>query len=154
MNCGEFRELIEPRAAGEITPTNEMNAHEHGCAACAAELALAHRIQDALASYEPLRAPRHFTANVLQALPARQREAADAFETWLDTPTLISVAAIVFGLWLLIDTSATARLTEQFESIPNALRDITLARSQVLTLYAVTAAAVATFAAWALAEEG
>jgi hypothetical protein len=111
-------------------------------------------MHDALASSEPLRAPRHFTADVLRALPARQREAPDVFEVWLDTPTLTSVAAIVLGFWLLLDASAMARLTEQVESISNALGNISLVRRPVVTLYAVTAAVVATVVAWALAEEG
>jgi anti-sigma factor RsiW len=154
MNCADFRELIEPCAAGELTPTAEMSAHVNSCVRCAAELAVARQIHDALASSEPLRAPRHFTANVLRALPARQREAPDVFEVWLDTPTLTSVAAIVLGLWLLIDTSAMARLTEQVESISSTLRNITLLRGQVFTGYAVAASIVATFVAWALVEEG
>jgi hypothetical protein len=44
MRCADLTILIEPIAAGEVVPDDDMAAHLAACSACAADLALARRI--------------------------------------------------------------------------------------------------------------
>jgi hypothetical protein len=65
MTCKEVADLIEPIAAGDLEPTDEIRSHFETCPSCAGALAIARRLELALADRPPA-APDKFVAIVLQ----------------------------------------------------------------------------------------
>jgi hypothetical protein len=114
MNCDTASGLIEPLAAADIELTSELRAHLDTCPRCKAELQVARRIHESLLGGRA-HAPRHFTATVLQRLPAQQTwSLQDGMETMLDSALALSVAALIVGVWFLADP---ALLRETNDSI-------------------------------------
>jgi hypothetical protein len=68
MVCRDLLELIEPIAAGDLRPDDEMRAHLESCVSCAAALAAARRLESALQEMECPPAPAAFTAMVLRRI--------------------------------------------------------------------------------------
>ena len=80
--CDEAFDLLEPFLDGDLTPEESarLQAHLEGCAACAAELALAGRVQAGLRALPQPDCPPELLARVLEtgrgevvAFPARAR---------------------------------------------------------------------------------
>jgi anti-sigma factor RsiW len=89
MTCAELDDLIEPLASGDIVPDAEVRAHLADCAACAASLALATRIDVLLTAQVPPAPRPDFTA----ALLARMRR-----ERWRSEQMLDLVFNVAIGL--------------------------------------------------------
>lgn len=65
MTCQDVLNRIEALAAGDEAATPEVRAHLEGCLSCAAALATARHIEDALASRPAPPAPARFTTAVV-----------------------------------------------------------------------------------------
>ena len=66
MTCDDVRDLIEPWAAGEASPSTEAAAHLRGCASCQNTFALAMEIERALADTDTVPIPSRFTDRVVR----------------------------------------------------------------------------------------
>lgn len=66
MTCKEAADLIEPVAAGDHEPSDEVRAHFETCPSCAGALAMARRLERALAADRPPATPEKFVPAVLQ----------------------------------------------------------------------------------------
>ena len=68
MTCDDILDLVEPLAADELTPTEEVRAHLETYHSCAAALATARRIEATLAARLVVEAPARFSASVHQRI--------------------------------------------------------------------------------------
>jgi hypothetical protein len=75
MTCDEMRDLIEPWATGEVSPSTEAAAHLRECASCQEAFAIAMEIEQALAGADTVAIPSHFTDRVVRA--ARREQSID-----------------------------------------------------------------------------
>ena len=75
MTCDDLRDLIEPWAAGDTSPSTEAAAHLRACASCQASFAIAIEIEQALAGADTVAIPSHFTDRVVRA--ARREQSID-----------------------------------------------------------------------------
>jgi hypothetical protein len=66
MTCKDAADLIEPIAAGDLEPSDEIRAHFETCPSCAGALAMARRLELALAADRPPAPPEKFVPAVLQ----------------------------------------------------------------------------------------
>src|SRR3954449_2802373 len=69
LHCDEALDLLEPFLDGDLSPAESarLQAHLSGCAACAAELALARRVQAGLRALPQPDCPPELLARVLAA---------------------------------------------------------------------------------------
>ena len=66
MTCDDIRDLIEPWAAGEASPSAEATAHLRACASCQEAAAVAMEIERALAGAASVPIPPRFTDRVVR----------------------------------------------------------------------------------------
>lgn len=71
MTCDDIRDLIEPWAAGDASPSAEAAAHLRACASCQGAFAIAMEVEQALADTGPP-IPSHFTDRVVRAARREQ----------------------------------------------------------------------------------
>ena len=67
MTCDDIRDLIEPWAAGDGSPSTEAAAHLRACASCQEALAIATEIEQALAGAGTVPIPSRFADRVVRA---------------------------------------------------------------------------------------
>src|SRR5689334_13886510 len=96
MFCDEALELVESIADGELTPEGRVAAHLATCPNCAAALASARRLEQALRVRPVPRAPARFTARTMTAL-RRQRWRSEQFVDVGFNVALAAVGLIVAG---------------------------------------------------------
>ena len=75
MTCDDIRDLIEPWAAGDASPSTEAAAHLRACASCQASFATAMEIEQGLAGADTVLIPSRFTDRVVRA--ARREQSID-----------------------------------------------------------------------------
>ena len=75
MTCDDIRDLIEPWATGEASPSTEAAAHLRACASCQLTLAIAMEIEQALAGVDTVPIPSRFTDRVVRE--ARREQSID-----------------------------------------------------------------------------
>ena len=95
MTCHEVLNRLEAVAAGDEAATPEMRTHLEGCVSCAAALATARQIEEALASRPVPEAPARFSA----AVAARIRQ--DRWRSEVHVDRLFNVA-LVLGILLVV----------------------------------------------------
>jgi anti-sigma factor RsiW len=153
MNCDSVAELIEALAAGEIDPSRDLAAHMAVCPRCAAELALARRVNEMLTSDVP-RAPRHFTASLLQRLPSRTTDASEGPETWFDSIANLSLVPVILGIWFLADATFLQHLIDTTASAVSRATHLLPNPGNMMTSHvAIAVAGVVVVISWVLAEE-
>jgi hypothetical protein len=141
MNCETASELIEPLAAEDIELTSELRAHLDTCPRCTAELQVACRIHASLLSGRA-HAPRHFTATVLQRLPAQHTwSLQDGMETMLDSALALSVAALIVGIWFLADPALLRETNDAIGAAFSRGSRVLLQTGTVLSEYVAVATA-------------
>ena len=75
MTCDDIRDLIEPWAAREASPSTEAAAHLHACPSCQGAFAIAREIEQALVAPGTVPIPSRFTDRVVRA--ARREQSID-----------------------------------------------------------------------------
>jgi anti-sigma factor RsiW len=94
MFCDEVLELIEPIAAGEVTPEGRVAAHLATCPGCAAALEDARRVERVLRAQPAPRAPAQFTTRVL----SRVRRERWRSEQAVDFGFNVTIAIVAVGI--------------------------------------------------------
>lgn len=132
LPCDEALDLLEPHLDGDLTPEESARLRRHleGCAACAAELALAGRVQAGLRALPQPDCPPELLARVLEtgrgevvAFPARVRTFRNRFAA------AAAVAALAVGggsLFLHLQQRAETRQA-QAAQVAEATREARLA---------------------------
>lgn len=90
MFCDEALDLIESIAEGELTPEGRVAAHLATCPNCAAALASARRLEQALRARPVPRAPARFTARMMTTLRRKRWRS----EQFLDVGFNVALAAV------------------------------------------------------------
>jgi hypothetical protein len=145
MFCDEILELIEPIAAGDLTPDGRASAHLASCADCAAALESARGLERVLQTRAAPRPTPQFTARIM----GRLRRDRWRREQFLDAGFNLAIGAVLFGVlaaaWLLLSRSGLTGLGQQAVDVLNAAV-VNVARRVVpsLPLYAGAAALLAT----------
>jgi anti-sigma factor RsiW len=96
MFCDEALDVVESIADGELTPEGRVAAHLATCPNCAAALASARRLEQALRARPVPRAPARFTARTMTTL-RRQRWRSEQFVDVGFNVALAAVGLIVVG---------------------------------------------------------
>jgi hypothetical protein len=111
MRCEELGEIIEAVAAGDTSPDDDVSAHVSGCPACAADLALARRIDRLLAIREVPLAPHAFRAAVLRRLRRDRWRTEQYLDVGFNVVILLSLATMAGGVWLLLEMTGLSSVT-------------------------------------------
>ncbi len=102
MTCDDIRDLIEPWAAGDGSPSTEAAAHLRACASCQEALAIATEIERALAGADTVPIPSRFTDRVARAARRERsinRELGDAiFHAAMSGALVIAGVAVWLSL--------------------------------------------------------
>lgn len=146
--CGALDDVLDALASGE-TASPAQQAHLAGCEACQARLALARRIDRALATWPAPLPPRHFAA----AISAAARQDAWRQELVVDWGFNIALAAslglIVAGalafVWVLGVAGGPPEASLTADAVASLL---TRLRSQLPVVGTASVLLVATAAAW------
>jgi hypothetical protein len=145
MFCDEILELIEPIAAGDLTPDGRMSAHLASCAGCAAALESARGLERVLQTRSAPRPTPQFTARIM----GRLRRDRWRREQFLDAGFNLAIGLVLFGVvvaaWLLLYRSGLTGVGQQAVDLLNAAV-VNVARRVVpsLPLYVGAAALLAT----------
>jgi anti-sigma factor RsiW len=150
MFCDQVVELVEPIAAGDLTPDPAVAAHLASCAQCAAVLAEARRLDELLRSRPAPAPPPQFTTRTL----ARIRRDRWRREQFLDLGFNLAIGVIVLGVvmavWMLMDRSGLSAVTRDIVTLFGAEAMEAARRiAPALPLYAGAVALIATaLAVW------
>lgn len=152
--CPNVRPDIEALASG-TTPTPEQQAHLAACPDCAAELALARRIERVLESWPTPAPPAHFALTVAAATRRerwRQEQVVDwSFNLALGA-ALTTVAAGVAGVVWVLGTTAGATGAPNLAATAAAAA-LAAMRAQAPVVGTATVLLATTLGAWWWAEE-
>jgi anti-sigma factor RsiW len=156
MRCEELRDLIEPLAAGDLVQTDEVARHQDSCAACAAALALARRIDRALAALEVPAARPSFAASVMRRVRRQRWRSEQYVDLGFNAAIVVSVALIVGGIWLALNLTGLAAVTAGTVAVfSNGLHELLLRIAPRLPVYVgAMMLMLSAFAIWWWAERG
>jgi anti-sigma factor RsiW len=156
MRCEDLRNLIEPIVAGDVVPTDDAAAHVASCAACAADLALARRIDRLLASREFPAAPASFAAAVMRRVRQERWRAEQYLDLGFNAAIIVSVALVIGGIWLALNLTGLAAVTSGTVAVfSTGLHELLQRAAPRLPIYVGAAMLMLTaFAVWWWAERG
>jgi len=98
MTCHEVDDRIEAIVAGEETATDAFRAHVESCLRCASALAVARRVEEALAARPAPAAPARFTAAVSARLRSERWRSEQQVDRMFNIAVTVGLVAIVGGL--------------------------------------------------------
>jgi anti-sigma factor RsiW len=130
MTCDDIRDLIEPWATGEASPSTEAAAHLRACASCQGALAIATEIEQALAGADTVPIPSRFTDRVMRGARREQsidREFGDVIFHAATTGALVIAGVLV---WLSLAGSGV-----DLSSLPLAAISLTAAAAWLAWLW-------------------
>jgi predicted anti-sigma-YlaC factor YlaD len=152
--CDQVVELVEPIAAGDLTPDEGVVAHLASCPHCAAALEQARRVERLLQDRPTPAPPPQFSTRTL----ARIRRDRWRREQFLDAGFNLAVGIVVIGVvatvWMIVDRSGLSAVSRDIVDLFGA-EVMTVARQMApaLPLYAGAFALIATaLALWWWAE--
>jgi ABC-type multidrug transport system fused ATPase/permease subunit len=93
MHCSDVLDLIEPIAAGDLRPDDQLRDHLHSCPQCAGAVASAQRLEALLKAMEIPSAPATFVGAVLQRIRRDQWQSEQNVDRLFNVAI---VAAVVF----------------------------------------------------------
>ena len=130
MTCDDIRDLIEPWAAGEASPSAEAAAHLRECASCQEAFAIAMEIEQALAAADGVPVPSRFTDRVVRE--ARREQSIDRKPGDVIFDSAATGAPVVAGVvaWLSISGSGV-----DLSSLPLATISLALAAAGLAWLW-------------------
>jgi anti-sigma factor RsiW len=114
MTCDDILDLIEPIAADDLTPSDEMRAHLESCPSCAAALATARRIEATLATRLVVEAPPRFAASVHQRIRRERWVEEQRVDRIFNVAIAAAVLLLVGGVLFLLRGSAVLEAAGQF----------------------------------------
>jgi predicted anti-sigma-YlaC factor YlaD len=100
--CDEVLELIEPIAAGDVTPEGRLEAHLASCRDCRAALEDARRVEALLRGQPAPVPPPHFTARTMSRLRRERWRSEKAVDLGFNVALAAVAIAVVAGGWLLL----------------------------------------------------
>jgi hypothetical protein len=105
MTCKEAVNLIEPIAAGDLEPTTEIRAHFETCPSCAGALALARRLELALATDRPPATPDRFVPAVLQRVRRERWRMEQNVDRLFNVAIVLAFVIVAVGALALMNLS-------------------------------------------------
>lgn len=105
MFCDEVLELIEPIAAGDVTPEGRIAAHLATCRNCRAALEDARRVEQFLRARPRESAPAHFTARTMSRLRRERWRSERALDLGFNLVLAAIGLAVIGGAWLALRLS-------------------------------------------------
>ena len=156
MRCADLTNLIEPIAAGEAEPDDDMASHIAGCSACAADLALARRIDRLLASRETPSAPPSFGVGVMRRIRRERWRSEQYLDLGFNAAIVMSVALVVGGIWLALNATGLAAVTSGTVAVfSTGLHQLLERAAPSVPIYAgAVMLALSALAVWWWAERG
>ena len=106
MHCQDVLELIEPIAAGDLVPDEQVRAHLQTCPRCAGALASARRVETLLAAMEIPAAPAAFGAAVLQRIRRDKWRSEQNVDRLFNLSIAAAALLVVGGLAALFNVDA------------------------------------------------
>jgi anti-sigma factor RsiW len=103
MHCREVLELIEPIAAGDLLPDDEVRAHLQSCPQCAGVLASARRVETLLTGMDIPPAPTAFTSAVLQRIRRDKWRSEQNVDRLFNVSMVAAVLLVAGGLAALLN---------------------------------------------------
>src|SRR5262249_50442489 len=100
MFCDEVIDVIEPIAAGEVTPEGRVAAHLASCANCAAALASARRVEEMLQGRAVPKPAPQFTSRTMAQLRRRRWRREQFLDAGFNLALMIMGVGIVAVVWL------------------------------------------------------
>lgn len=154
--CAELQEIIEPLAAGELEPREEISAHLVGCPRCTARLALARRLDELLATSAVPEPPSNFATAIVRRIRHEWWRSEQAVDLWFNVAVVSGLLLMLAGLWLLMNLSGLTAVTADASSLFVAgLRAIIAHVAPLLPTYVGAVALVLTvFTVWWWADRG
>jgi len=145
MFCDEVIDVLEPIAAGELTPEGRIADHLATCPNCAGSLERARMVERLLRQRPAPKPPPQFTAHTL----GRVRRARWRSDQLLDVGFNLGIAAIVMGvlaaIWAVLHRSGlTAVSNDAIELFGSGLLTFARRVAPVVPLYAGATALLAT----------
>jgi predicted anti-sigma-YlaC factor YlaD len=111
MFCDTVLDLLEPIAAGDLTPDEATRSHLASCPNCAGALEQARRVERLLESRPAPAPPSQFTTRTL----ARIRRDRWRREQFLDAGFNLAIATMVVGVvvavWMIMDRSGLSAIS-------------------------------------------
>jgi predicted anti-sigma-YlaC factor YlaD len=154
MFCDQVVELLEPIAAGDLTPDEGVARHLASCAHCADALAAAGRIDHLLRTRGVPEPSSQFTTRTL----ARIRRDRWRREQFLDAGFNVAIATVILGVvlsvWMVIDRSGLSAISRDIVDLfGTEIMAVVREMAPSATLYAGATALIATaLAIWWWAE--
>lgn len=108
MTCQDVLNRIEALAAGDEAATPEVRAHLEGCLSCAAALATARHIEDALASRPAPPAPARFTTAVVARVHQERWRSEEHVDRLFNVALVVGVLLVIGGVAALFNVNALA----------------------------------------------
>lgn len=105
MTCKDAADLIEPIAAGDLEPTEEIRAHFETCPSCASALAMARRLELALAVDRPPAAPDKFVPMVLQRVRRERWRMEQNVDRLFNVAIVVAFVIVAVGALALMNLS-------------------------------------------------
>ena len=106
MTCSDVLNLVEPIAAGDLTPDAATRVHIETCPRCASALATARRIESALASRPAPPAPERFTAGVQYRIRRQRWQAEEHVDRVFNAAMAVAALLVVAGGAFLLNVQA------------------------------------------------
>lgn len=97
MTCREVQQSIEAIASGDEPVSSAFRAHIEACHGCAALLATARRIEEALAARFAPAAPAHFPAAVTARIRGERWRAEQQVDRMFNVAVAVGIVAITAG---------------------------------------------------------
>jgi hypothetical protein len=154
MTCEEFDAIVEPLAAGELEPSPAAAEHLAGCLRCAAAVALARRIDSALAAVETPAPPPRFGAAVASRLRRDRWRAEQRVDRVFNLTLAFAAVLVTVGVAMLFNLSGLAAVARETSGLlAEGLRVATGQMAAQLPSYAVgTSLLLTAVGAWWWAE--
>ena len=154
MRCEDVRELVEPIAAGDLTPDAAVSAHLVACAGCTAALDAARQLERLLQSRHAPEAPPSFTSHLVGRIRRHRWQREQYFDIGFNvTVGLVGVAITVGTILLVYITGLSAVGNDIINLFASSAAELVRRAARSLPLYAAATALIATaLAIWWWAE--
>jgi len=156
IGCEELTDLIEPAAAGELTLDGAATEHVNGCAACAAALDSARRLDAMLRARPVPTAPPYFSSRAMSKI----RHARWRSEQYLDLVFNIALGftaiAVLAAVWIAMRRTGLALIVNDLGQVfETAATSLARRIAPALPVYAAATALLAgALVVWWWAERG
>lgn len=107
MNCEDVQAVLESLAEGEA-PGSEVSCHLQACSPCAASLARARQLHDALRTLAVPSPRLDFTAAVVGRTRSLRWQSEQRFDWWFNAIMAASLGSIALGIWGLMNVTGLA----------------------------------------------